>query len=61
VLVRIGENHRRTTPIDLFADTPRGPDYPLTIRSPYWTPEGGAEIKLSAKNGEPLRKRDRSD
>jgi hypothetical protein len=54
--VRIRENEDRHQPVDLFAETPRGPDYPLRTRSPYWEPEGGKRIKLSAKTGEPMRK-----
>ena len=54
--VRIRENEDRHQPIDLFAETPRGPDYPLRTRSPYWEPDGGKRIKLSAKTGEPMRK-----
>jgi hypothetical protein len=59
--VRIGENHERCAPIDLFADAPRSPDYPLVILSPYWRAEGEKRVKLSAKNGEPMRKKARAD
>ena len=55
--VRIRENHKRLPAVDLFSDVPRRPDYPLTIISPYWTPEGGKEVKLSAKSGEPMSRK----
>lgn len=57
LLVFIRENHRRHMAIDLFADNPRSPDYPFTIRSPDWTPDGGAEVKLSARTGDLRDKR----
>lgn len=53
--IRIRENEDRHDPIDLFSDAPRAPDYPITIRSPYWKPDGGKRVKLSAKTGAPLR------
>ncbi len=57
--VRISENEERCEPIDLFADDPRSLDYPLSIRSPYWREEGKKRVKLSAKTGEPMRKKSR--
>ena len=41
-------------PIDLFAENPRSPDYPLVFKSPKWKSESGERVKISAKTGEPL-------
>lgn len=43
-------------PIDLFADEPRLPDYPLVFKSPQWESSDGHKIKLSARTGEPIDK-----
>ena len=41
-------------PIDLFAENPRRPDYPLFFKSPKWKSASGEKVKISAKTGEPL-------
>ena len=41
-------------PVDLFAENPRRPDYPLVFKSPRWKSDSGEKVKISAKTGEPL-------
>ena len=60
LMVRIRENEDRHSPIDIFAESVRHPDYPLRTSSPTWVVQDEPHVELSAKTGEPRARRSRS-